>query len=476
MTYSMKKILSLLTVAWLGFAAMTSFSSSAYAFGFCSCDGCTCTLDQFIENVEKNVELHNETRFEEFGFELPIPFEAYDTHPGVIRPSPEGQVPRVGPPQGTERLGEHQEFLWDLWYDKFLPVWMFMAQQLYVTQAQHAVGLGIMMAAKQQLEMQTFLQQRMAETHKRYHPSVGMCVFGTNIRSLAASERRGHLTAHTLNQRLLDRQLGTENGPALLGPSSDQTSRVGFFLNRVCDRFDNNRIYDNPESGFANICDTAPRTTGTVNLDVDFTRLVMTPRTLDIDFVVPGASGSAQNKMGDHVFNLAANLYGHKVPTMLAIGSEGQVGLQSQLLDLRSVVAKRSVAQTSFSALVGMKARGTDKSGTDTLQYMAVLLEELGMSNDDAKKFLGEKPSYYAQLEVLAKKMYQNPGFYRELYDKPANTKRKSVAMNAIASMLDREIFDSQIRAEAMLSQLLELKVITAQDRVEDSFSRKGGP
>ena len=75
---------------------------------------------------------------------------------------------------------------------------------------------------------------------------------------------------------------------------------------------------------------------------------------------------------------------------------------------------------------------------------------------------------------MLAKKLYQNPDFYRELYDKPENTRRKSVALSAINSMLDREIFDSQIRAEAMISQLLELKVQQAQDDVEDSFSRKG--
>lgn len=46
--------------------------------------------------------------------------------------------------------------------------------------------------------------------------------------------------------------------------------------------------------------------------------------------------------------------------------------------------------------------------------------------------------------------------------------------MSAINAMLDREIFDSQLRAESMISQLLELKVQQAQDEVEDSYSRKG--
>ncbi len=446
----------------LCFIVILLLSMPQRSYAACVCDGCNCTLDEFIENMQTNIDLHMETRFDEFGLVVPIPFYAYNTNPGFIQ----------GEPQGTERIGEHQVFVWELWYNNFLPVWMDMAQQLTVNAAWHTFAIGALIDAKHQLETQALFQERTAEIHKRYHPSVGMCTIGTNIRSLAASERRSRLTSYTLNQRLLDRQLGTTGGTGMNGPSSDQQSRVRFFLAHVCDRFDNNRIYNNPQTGFANICTTASRDDGTINLDVDFTRLVMNPRTINADFTNPG---NPQNQWGDHIFNLAANLYGHKIPSMVTISSTSQTALNSQMLDMRSIIAKRSIAQTSYSAIVGLKARGTPGSGANnTLQYMTVLLQDLGMTPEEVTAFVGDNPSYYAQLEVLAKKLYQNPGFYRELYDKPENTRRKGVAMTAISSMLDREIFDSQLRAEAMLSQLLELKVQKAQDAVEDSFSRKG--
>ena len=428
----------------------------------CTCGPCTCTTPEFIENITLNIELHIETRIDVFGTVIPLPYWAYNTHPGFI----EGQD------QGTERLGEHQKFFWQVWYDNFLPVWMFASQTLTQNMMWHTFTIGTYIDAKHQLETQALIQERSAEIHKRYQPSLGVCTFGTNIRSLAASERHSRVVSHTLNRRLMNRQLGTDGGNAISGPSSDQDSRVRFFLVHVCDRFDNNRIFDNPETGFGNICEDSARTNGTVNNDVDFTRLVMTPRTLNVDFV---DQPDADEDQGLQVFNLAANLYGHKVPSMVAIGSEGQVSLQSKMMEVRSAIAKRSMAQISFNAIVGMKARGTEDSGEDnTLQYMTILLQDLGLDEDEVKEFIGERPSYYAQLEILAKKMYQNPDFYRELYDRPENTKRKSVAMAAIGSMLDREIFDSQLRAEAMYSQLLELKVLKAQSSVEDSFSGKG--
>lgn len=465
--------LMLLALLGLGTAVLTARPQEAQAWGVCVCDGCMCSSQEFSDNTSTSTDLHLETTIDEFGFVLPLPYWAYDT---------DGWIPIMGQDQGTERIGEHQVFIWNLWFGddgtdeprtkNFVQVWEHMAQQMTTLTMWHAFAIGTFLDAKIQLETQAVLQERMADIHKRYHPSVGMCVFGTNVKSLAAAEHNGKLVAHTLNRRLLNRLLNTEGGAGVSGPDEDETGRVRYFLAHVCDRFDNNRIHNNPATGFANICqDPAPRTQGTVNLDVDFTRLIMMPRTLNVDFTAPTTPG---NNQGVHVFNLGANLFGHKIPQLTVVASASQTGAQSQLMDIRSAIAKRSVAQTSYSALVGLKARGTEASDTQTMEYMSLLLQELGMPAGEIDEYLGARPSYYAQMEVLAKRLYQNPDFYRELYDKPENVKRKSVAMSAINAMLDREMFDSQIRAEAMISQLLELKVQQAQDEVEDSFSRKG--
>lgn len=464
------KILRLVVVGL--FVAILSLAAiPKEANAVCTCGGCTCSDAQYALNSPENSNLHQETR-DEFGTALLPPFHIVLANIGPTGPFPGAGLDVQGEDQGDGRLGEHQEFVWNLWFENFLPWWMMMSQQLTQNMMWHTFAIGTFIDAKHELETQAVLQAKFTEIHKRYQPSLGMCVFGTNIRSLSATERRGDLTTHAMNQRLVDRMMSTDGGLAAGGPQSDERGRVRFFVNRVCDRFDNGRIHDRPNSGFASICATTPRTDGTVNMDIDYTRTLMTPRTLNVDFINPV---DPQNKDSTFIFNLATNLYGTLVPQLPAITANDQKTVQSQLLDLRSVAARRGVAQAAINALVGLKARGTDGSNTDTMQYMVLLLEELGLTNAQATEFLGENPSYYAQMEVLAKKLYQNPDFYRELYDKPENTKRKSVSMSAIASMLDREIFDSQLRAEAMMSQLLELKVMKAQAAVEDSYSRKTG-
>ncbi|MFP4098408.1 MAG: hypothetical protein ACLFU1_06450 [Alphaproteobacteria bacterium] len=51
--------------------------------------------------------------------------------------------------------------------------------------------------------------------------------------------------------------------------------------------------------------------------------------------------------------------------------------------------------------------------------------------------------------------MYESPRFFARLYDTPANIQRKSVAMKAIELMLDRALFESELRQEMLLSVML---------------------
>ena len=80
---------------------------------------------------------------------------------------------------------------------------------------------------------------------------------------------------------------------------------------------------------------------------------------------------------------------------------------------------------------------------------------------------LGENPSYYAQLEILAKRILQSPTFYANLYDKPENVKRISASLKAIELMIDRAIYESRLRQEAITSVL-----VTADPKMEDEYER----
>lgn len=134
-----------------------------------------------------------------------------------------------------------------------------------------------------------------------------------------------------------------------------------------------------------------------------------------------------------------------------------------------------------------MKALGSSihsqRKDVDTWKYMGRILLDLGIPENEVVDYLGLNTavgstgeqntdlSHFAQLEILAKKIYQNPNFYAGLYDTPANIKRKSAALKAIELMLDRAIYESQLRQEMSMSVLLSTRL---QSTVESVSSKLG--
>lgn len=378
-----------------------------------------------------------------------------------------------------------------LFTDLILAMQMF-ADQMSAVAMQQAFIFGTFLDAKHQLETQRILQNIRVRTHKDYHPSIGMCEFGTTMRSLAASERKSELVAHVMSQRSQDRNLGNMNTAADQGPAADKKNRLDQFTKKFCDVSDaaNSLRLLCPNGG-------APKKER-VNKDIDFVRTVDYPWTLDIDF-----SDENLTENEEEIFALASNLYGFDVfqnvpPASLLDDAEerAQAGgpnnseidrqkfnsAKEAYMKARSVLAKRSVAENSFNAITSMKATGTPASR----EYLEVVLKELGASTekkttnnvDEIDRMLGIDsaggkiaPSYYAQMEILTKKIYQNPDFYTNLYDKPANVDRKRVAMQAIGLMQKFDLYKSYLRSEANISVLLELAVEDLQTEVGNKFS-----
>ncbi|MFP4314311.1 MAG: hypothetical protein ACLFR0_08290 [Alphaproteobacteria bacterium] len=374
--------------------------------------------------------------------------------------------------------------------DNILPAMMLMAEQLTVVAMNQVQIFGSFLDAKHQNETIRLFQKLQAEAHKDYHPSVGMCEFGSATKSLAASERKGEIAAITLSQRSLDRQLGSPNTSGQYGVNLDKESRVAQFKSVFCYPLDQN-------NGLWQMCRGTPSTdppaaTGAAavrerfNKDIDFTRTVDVPWTLEVDF-----TDNTLTQAEEEVLALAANLYTHDVferpaAADLASPADGRVdaalsAVQKAYMDMRSLVAKRSVAESSYNAIVGMKSAGTAGSR----DYLLALLQNLGVVHPPSGTFggplpgptdsidylLGDNPSYYAQMEVLTKKIYQNPDFFTNLYDKPANVKRKEAAIQAIGLMQKFDMFKSYLRSEASLSILLELAVIKLQKDVENEIN-----
>jgi hypothetical protein len=75
---------------------------------------------------------------------------------------------------------------------------------------------------------------------------------------------------------------------------------------------------------------------------------------------------------------------------------------------------------------------------------------------------------------MLTKKVYQQPEFYTNLYDAPANVERKSAAIHAIKLIQDMDKFNSVLRSEQNLSVLLELYLEEMQTGVINVDSEVG--
>ncbi len=181
---------------------------------------------------------------------------------------------------------------------------MLMAEQLSVAGIQQVNMFGAMLDAKHQLETQRLFQQMTAEAHKDYHPSEGMCTFGTTVRSLANSERKSDLAQITVAGRMNQRQLLSGEVLSMEGGVSDIRSRLDKFRKVYCERTDNAK-------GLEKLCPSSNGKPERRNIDVDYTRNIESRLTIETDFTKDGA---ALTEDEEDVFALSANLFAHNIP------------------------------------------------------------------------------------------------------------------------------------------------------------------
>jgi hypothetical protein len=369
----------------------------------------------------------------------------------------------------------HRTWMVDVFFEQhLLPALMLFAEQISAAAMGQVVSVGMFLDAKHQLETQRLFQQMMAEAHKDYHPSEGMCTFGTNVRSLAASDRNVDLTAMGISNRVLQRELLSGSATAGGGQTSDYLSRIAQFRALYCNQEDNSQ-------GLRLLCPNPSRALGRKNNDINYTAVLESPLTLQLDFTAQGDPDHTANTPPgtvspdeEDVFALSANLYAHNVaptiPQSFLSDENGVANPQgvNHYMNIRAIAAKRSVARNSFASIAAMKSQGE----AEVQPYLHAIMREMGVSEAEVPRYLGTRPSYYAQMEILTKKLYQNPSFYTELYDKPANVDRKLVSMQAIDLMQRRDIYRSVLRSEAILAVMLETALSEQQDKVSNEINR----
>ncbi|MCK5383933.1 MAG: hypothetical protein KAJ29_00060 [Alphaproteobacteria bacterium] len=414
--------------------------------------------------------------------------------------------------------------------DTFLNKEVAVASALMVTQMsaiamQYTQIIGAFLDAQTQLETQRVLRHLQYEAHRDYIPSETFCYFGTNVRSLGGSEEKGRLNALILSSMSLDRQMGNVHMAGSIDFGDDRKSRWHQFVHTYCDPLDNNfqdevgnaalvMTLVSPlnlaagtmsRTGLVLACDHNGSGSGNdigaddehrFNRDINYTRLIEKPRTLEIDLSDDTMDSSIDpvdmfyvgpiNQPGDEedIIAMSKNLYGHNILSRrLTKVPLSRYDARRLYLALRGVAAKRNVAQASYNAIVALKSAGTahemengfvpvivppfSATVLETKQsrrFLAAVIDQLlpkdpALSGSNIFSLIGYSPSYFSQLEILAKRIYQNPSFYADLYESPTNVARKKVAMKAIELMVDRAIYESQVRREMSISVLLSSKL-----------------
>jgi hypothetical protein len=189
------------------------------------------------------------------------------------------------------------------------------------------------------------------------------------------------------------------------------------------------------------------------NKDIDFTRLLGNPLTLKIDF-----TDAVKTNDEEDVLALARNIYWPKAinPAL----SEGLSTRTTEYMEARRLFAMRNVAHNSFINLAAMKSETDMGLGSASgWNFMKSLMRDFGLSDAEIHRMLGDYPSYYAQMEVLTKKMYQSPDFFTNLYDKPVNVERIGAALDAIKIMQERDMHLSRQRSEMLTSVMVETEL-----------------
>ncbi len=368
-----------------------------------------------------------------------------------------------------EEFHIHREWIVNTYLIRlFIPALLNMSTQMVNVAMFQMEVVGEFFDAKLHLETQRLFNELQNEAAKDYYPSETFCWFGTNARSLSHSELLAQSNQAAMSKQAMTRQLaGINQASAYQSTSEEMRSRWGQFITDYCDPHDNNWRTAGPASyGLQGACGAGSNGLRT-NIDIDYQRLIDGERTLDADFRAAGLTDDEED-----VIALGRNLYGHR-PLKSNISSMNKEDSQPLFMELRALASRRAVAENTYNTIVGMKTSGSAGGASPT--YLKAILRDLGMPPAEIDDIVGANPSFYAQMEVLSKKMFQNTNFFTDLYDKPANVKRKMAALNAIELMLDRAIYESEMRHELIISVLLSSNLTDLKSTRGNTLSTSQG-
>ncbi len=366
---------------------------------------------------------------------------------------------RGNPPSGKSLNDRYLDNLWPLVESKIVAI----TNNINLGIVRQTTSRGSFMNAQNNNASIASVQKGAASAARKYAGSESLCRFATLSQGLAASEANTNAIKYSIAKQSIDRQLlvkgmassvnmkGDDNEVGVArGQDADKYARWLSYKSNFCDPTDYSQGRDN-----GGVCQGSKDTL--YNKDINFGATVAFPLTLDI-----GPQGNTDHTAA--ISAMADNLYGHDLINNLpdvtsGLEGEGTSEEMRKYMLLRSVIAKRAIAENSFSSLTALKAKGTPASA----RFTQNLMMELGISKNQAESFVGDNPSYYAQMEALTRKLYQSPVFYTNLMDGPANVGRQQASMKSLELMQQRDIYKSIQRSEMLMATLLEIYLSRSQ-------------
>lgn len=325
--------------------------------------------------------------------------------------------------------------------------------------------IGALIDSKIQLDRQLYFWEKQQEAYEDYHPEEQLCAIATMTEGLSTTETTSRLTKLQLSKTWAEEDQATDLLHTSEGKFRAIDIRFRNFQNKYCQPTNNTnamKIYCN-----AIVAGGPAR----YNRDLNYAELVQRPRTIPVNFTNDVNLDPIEEdllSMGRLLFN----------PDPLEFPTASEQEAANKMDDVerfirpyqkyRSVSAIRNAARYSFSNLISMKAEGTGSTNS----YIEALLQEFGMPTDDIERFVGNNPSYFSQMAVLTKFIYQHPNFYTNLITQPANVSRMDTTMEALRLMQNRDRFESLLRKEMLLSLVVEMKLRKHQKDVDSTLEQ----
>ena len=349
-----------------------------------------------------------------------------------------------------------QDFIMDTFYTETVePSFKKFADEIRNAEIFKTATYGAFLDASILMDTLRDLQISTTKTLQNYAPSDQICRFGTLSRSLSATDLRVDTNRLVLSEMGLARNLGTTGSLAAAGRGQDNLNRLHLFAERFCSLTDN-------ASGLNELCllDVGARTLDlNEDRDIDFTRSIDTKQTINGDF-----TDANQTQEEAQIVGLSQYLYGHNQPNQRISDADFKEKSGSANLygEYRSASARRAAAQNTYNTLAAMKMAGSGASN----EYMLAVLADLGVPPAEVENYLlGKnayepfaKSSYSAQMDILTRRLYQDPKFYANLMDTKTNVRRTSAAIQGVGLMQDRDIYRSMERSEMLLGLMVQLE------------------